>query len=105
MAFTLITITGDYDLANGLDPTGTVTFTPSEPMTNGVETVIAAPVARALNIDGILTILLAANTDPATDPPGTEYTVDEAISGVTRSYPVTIPHNAGSTIDLSTLAP
>jgi hypothetical protein len=48
---------------------------------------------------------VVANTDPATLPAGTHYQVEEAVSGVARSYPVTIPHNAGAVVDLSTLAP
>jgi len=104
LAFTKVTVTGDYDLANGFDPVGTVSFTPSEPMVNGT-TVVAAPVTRSLNIDGVLVIVLAANTDPATTPAGTFYDVAEVINGVTRSYTVIVPHNAGSTVDLTTLTP
>lgn len=102
MAFTFVTITRDYDLADGVDPVGEVSFTPTAPMTNGA-TVVAAPVTRILDIDGILSIPLAANTDPATTPAGTSYLVKEVIAGVSRSYYVQIPHNAGSAIDLSTL--
>ena len=105
MAFTIVTITGDYDLANGIDPVGTVAFTPTEVMVNG-PTVVAAPVTRRLNIDGLLIIDLVANTDPATTTlSGTpaSYLVQESINDVTRSYQVQIPHNQGSTIDLTTL--
>jgi hypothetical protein len=102
VAFTYVTITRDYDLADGIDPVGEVSFTPTAPMVNG-PTVVAAPVTRPLDIDGVLVIDLAANTDPATLPTGTSYLVEELISGVSRNYYVQIPHNAGSTIDLSTL--
>jgi hypothetical protein len=103
VAFTIVTVTRDYDLADGTDPTGTVTFTPTTPMVNG-PTVVAAPVVGRLNIDGVLTIDLAANTDPTTAPsPDGYYRVDEAIGGATRSYFVQIPHDLGSSIDLSTL--
>lgn len=104
MAFTIVTITSNYDLANGIDPVGAVGFTPTAAMVNG-PTVVAAKVTRRLNIDGVLIIDLVANTDPGTAPAGTHYLVEEAINGVSRSYTVTIPHNAGSTIDLSTLSP
>lgn len=104
MAFTKVTILGDYDLPNGFDPIGTVSFTPSAVMVNGT-TVVAAPVTRSLNIDGLLVIDLVANTDPATAPVGTFYIVAEAINGVSRSYTVIIPHNAGSSVDLTTLTP
>jgi hypothetical protein len=103
MAFTTVTVTRDYDLADGTDPAGTVTFTPTTPMVNGV-TVVAAPVTARLDVDGLLSIQLAANTDPATAPVGTAYLVEESIAGTTRSYYVTVPHDEGSTINLADLA-
>lgn len=103
MAFTTVTVTCDYDLADGTDPAGTVSFTPTVPMINGT-TVVAAKVTQRLDIDGILTIQLDANTDPATQPSGAAYLVEESIGGATRKYYVTIPHDQGSTLDLSTLA-
>lgn len=104
VGFTYVTVTADYDLANGLDPVGTVSFTLSQPMVND-DTVVAAPVSRALNIDGVLLIDLAANTDPATLPANTFYTVLEDINGATRSYTVVVPHSAGATVSLTTLGP
>lgn len=105
MAFTFVTITADYDLANGADPTGAVSFIPSEPMVND-ETVVSAAVTRSLNIDGVLRIELAANTDPATTTPSGDdayYLVEESIGGAVRRFSVTIPHNAGAELDLADL--
>jgi hypothetical protein len=103
VAFTIVTVTRDYDLADGTDPAGTVTFTPSTPMINGV-TVVAAPVVARLDVDGLLSIELAANTDPGTLPSDDSYyLVKEVIGGASRSYYVQIPHDAGAVIDLSTL--
>jgi hypothetical protein len=103
VAFTIVTVTRDYDLADGTDPAGTVTFTPSTPMINGV-TVVAAPVVARLDVDGLLSIELAANTDPGTLPSDDSYyLVKEVIGGASRSYYVQIPHDLGSSIDLSTL--
>ena len=105
--FTFVTVVADFDLANGVDPVGAVTFTPSEPMINE-ETIVAAPVERALNVDGVLLIDLAANNDPATTTPSGDpayYTVVESMNGASRSYPVTIPYNAGSTVYLADLRP
>lgn len=105
MAFTYITLTRDYDTADGLDPAGTVTFTPVVPMVNGTVTIVAAPIRALLDVDGLLSVSLAANTDPATTPSGTYYNVVEDIVGqARRSYAVVIPHNGGSSIDLGTLA-
>lgn len=104
MAFSLITVTADYDAPDGTDPIGTVSFTPEQPMVNG-DTVVAAPVTRSLTFDGLLVIQLAANTDPGTVPVGVQYLVQEAINGVTRSYYVSVPHNVGTSIALTDLEP
>lgn len=104
MAFTYVTITADYDLADGLDPSGTVTFTPTAAMINGGVVNYPAPVSRRIDVDGFLTISLAANTDPGTTPAGVTYKVVEQLNGTTRTYYVSIPHDQGSTLDLSTLA-
>jgi len=101
--FTQVTVTRDYDLATGAAPSGTVYFTPSAWLVNGV-TVPPAAVAAPLNVAGQITVDLFANTDPATAPAGSYYTVREDISGQpTRTYTVIIPHNIGSTVDLSGL--
>lgn len=103
--FTHVTITRDYDLADGSAPTGTVYFTPSDWLRNGSVTIPAARVAARLDALGAIAIALAANTDPGTSPGGTYYTVLEVIDGQPdRTYEVTIPYNQGSTIDLSTLS-
>ncbi len=102
--FTHITVTRDYDLATGAAPTGTVYFTPSGWLRNNTVTLVAAPVGAPLDSIGRVSLSLAANTDPATVPPGSYYTVREEIVGQPdRTYKVAIPHNAGPTVDLSTL--
>jgi hypothetical protein len=104
VAFTYVTVTRDYDLADGEEPIGTVVFTPTAAMVNAGVTVVAAPVRAVLDTAGVLTISLAANTDPATDPTGVSYLVEEFIAGATtRRYYVQIPHAAGAVVDLATL--
>jgi hypothetical protein len=104
MAFTQVTVTRDYDLATGDAPTGTVYFTPSDWLVNEV-TVAPVAVAAPLNVAGQITIDLFANSDPATVPADSNYLVREVIVGQpTRSYRVVIPHDAGSSLDLSTLS-
>lgn len=103
MAFTTVTITQDYDLADGTDPTGTVSFTPTAPMVNG-PTVVAAKVTHRLDVDGLLSIELAANTDPVTAPSGVAYLVEEDIGGAVRSYYIQVPYDGGASIALSDLA-
>jgi hypothetical protein len=103
VAFTQVTVTRDYDLATGDAPTGTVSFTPSQWLVNGT-TVPAAAVTVALDVAGVITVDLFANTDPATVPAGSYYTVREDIVGQPRrTYTVIIPHDFSSTIDLSGL--
>jgi hypothetical protein len=103
VAFTQVTVTRDYDLATGEAPSGTVYFTPSTWLVNGV-TIPPVRVAAALDVAGQISVTLFANTDPATDPAGSYYTVLEVILGQpTRTYRVAVPHDAGSTIDLATL--
>lgn len=104
MAFTTVTVIRDYDLADGFDPGGYVTFTPTVPMTNGGVTVVAAPSKAMLDADGRISVELVANTDPATTPTGVSYRVVEYIDGqVLRTYSVIIPHDAGTTVDLGAL--
>src|SRR5690242_18302395 len=104
MAFTTVTLTQNYDLADGAEPSGTVTFTPTAPMSNGGKLVPAAPVTRRLDNTGSITCDLVANTDSGTLPVGAAYLVTEQINSVSRSYYVTIPHDQGSSLILANLA-
>lgn len=102
--FTHVTVTRDYDLADGAAPTGTVYFTPSQWLRNNGVVVPAAQVAAPLDVFGAITIDLVANTDFDTTPTGSYYTVREDIVGQPRrTYTVIIPHNIGSPVDLSGL--
>lgn len=104
VGFTHVTVTRDYDLATGDAPTGAVYFTPSAWLVNNGVTVAAAQVAARLDAQGVLTIDLVANTDLSTTPPSSWYVVREEIIGQpVRSYRVRIPHDQGSSVDLSTL--
>lgn len=102
--FTHVTIGRSYELATGVPGTGTVFFTPSQWMVNNAVTVPGAAVAAALDVDGRISVALAANTDPGTQPSGSYYAVREEIIGQPqRAYRVRVPHDAGPAIDLSTL--
>lgn len=103
MAFTHVLITRNYDYADGLDPSGRVGFLPNAPMVNDGATIAAAMRWGQLDVDGILALQVAANTDPGTTG-GTHYEVWEDIAGQPlRRYTVVIPHDAGPTVDLSDL--
>lgn len=106
MTFTQVTLTRDYDTPTGEDPAGYVTFTPTAPMVNSGVTVVAAPVRANLDVDGHISVTLTANTDPGTVPASTAYLVIERIvSQAIRQYYVTVPHDAGGTLDLGELDP
>lgn len=116
MAATLVTLTRTYDLANGRAPRGRVLFRPSARFENET-TVVEAPVAAHLNLNGAISVQLYANTDPGTSPSGTGYHVREELSGewaginahdsaaapVITEYFVIIPHDSTPTIDLGDL--
>jgi hypothetical protein len=106
MSFTQITVTRPYKTAELTPAIGTLRFTPSAPMTNG-DTVVAAGRSKPLDAEGDLNIVIAANNDPGTTPPGVSYEVREQIDGQPiRIYYVVIPYDApGGTVDLSTLTP
>lgn len=102
--FTHVTVTRDYDFADGVDPGGYVTFQPTTPIVNDGVTVVASARRADLDVDGQISIPLAANTDPDTIPSGSAYQVVEKITGQqTRTYYVVIPHDGPPTLDLSEL--
>ncbi|WP_181778916.1 hypothetical protein [Pseudonocardia pini] len=106
MAFTYVTLVRRYLLPSGAPATGKVRITPTQPMVNA-NTTVAAPVETVLDVEGDLTVLVAANTDPETLPadPRVAYRVVEDITGqARRSYLIEVPHDAGDEIDLSSLA-
>jgi hypothetical protein len=104
MAFTYVTVTHTFETAAGVAAGGTVDFTPIVSMHNG-GTVVQKTVTATLSGAGVLSQMLAANTDPETRPTGTTYKVVERIQGQpTLTYYIQIPHNGGTTIDLRDLA-
>lgn len=105
LGFTHVTVTRDYDLADGTAPAGVVYFTPSDWLVNNRVTIAPAPVAAELDVDGRVTISLVTNTASGTTPTGSYYAVREVIVGQPqRSYRITIPSDvAGFTVDLGYL--
>lgn len=103
--FTHVIVTRDYDLATGSAPTGTVSFTPSTWLVNNGVTVVAATIVAPLNTDGKISVSLVSNTDLATTPAGSYYTVLEDIAGQPKHrYRITIPSDTeGFTVDVAYL--
>ena len=111
MAFTLVTITGDFVKPDGTPGQGTVTATLSEQMQNGAAVIEPTPVVGVLrqagslvNLSG-LAFILEANDDPATTPVGSEYVfLIEVDSAPVSEFSAVVPHAAAAgTIDLSVL--
>jgi len=101
--FTQIVLTGSFQDASGLPKSGTLTFTLTQAMTNGV-TVTPEPIVATL-VNGAFSIVLDANDDPETVPKGSQYGVTEQIAGSQpRDYFILISH-AASPVDISTLMP
>jgi hypothetical protein len=96
MAFTQITVVQDYTLADGTEPSGSLTFTPSAPMLNSSAVVPPVPAVARLVGDGSISTTLTANTDPGTTPTGSYYNVAEMINGHLRNFKIRVPHDGGS---------
>jgi hypothetical protein len=110
VAFTDVTLTRSYRLAKAGAPLEgmRLRITPTAPMKNAGKTVVPKVTEVTVGSDGAMSVVLAANTDPGTTPPGTGYVIREivAASGETyvRQYIVIVPHTApGGTVDLGTL--
>jgi hypothetical protein len=105
MAFTMITLdTGDgYRLADGSVPRARIVATPAVAMTNGVTTV-NRPVTIPLNSAGVATKTIQATTDPGTLPVGNAYIFQVEVDGyLQRQFIAALPHNTGSTVQMSSL--
>jgi hypothetical protein len=102
MAFTQITVTGNY----GTGVTGQVTFTLTQPMSNGGQMLVPTPI-QATVTNGTFSVTLPANDDAATVPQGVSWGVTEVLStGQPADYFITVPSAApGGTVDISTLRP
>jgi lysophospholipase L1-like esterase len=104
LAFTYVTVTHTFEVANDVPASGAVEFTLVAPMRNEIS-VVAAPVKATLTVAGLISQKLAANTDPGTTPTGTTYKVTERLTGQPAlTYYIQVPHDQGATIDLRALA-
>lgn len=104
IGFTLVTVTGSYS-GQGTGVTGSVTFTPTQVMSNNGSVLVCSPLTVQLDQYGAFAVLLAANDDDGTIPVGTTYKVSEEItSAFSREYFIIVP-SAQLSVDLSTLSP
>lgn len=107
MAFTQVSVTGNFQLADGSAVDGSVTFTPTMVMRNSdatTETTEPAPVVAAI-VGGTMTASLAATDDADTTLTGVTYKVEvrsHRHSGVLDTFWIEVPAGGG-TIDLDTV--
>lgn len=102
--FTEVVVTGSYTTETGAPAQGTLTFTLTQPMANGVS-VPPSPITATLGGSGDFTVLLLANDDAGTVPQGVRYGVTEQITGAQpRDYFIVVSHET-SPVDIATLMP
>ena len=99
MAFTMVTLTGNY----GASASGTLTFTLTQAMANADQILVPAPLTVTL-ASGEFSQELASNLDPATTPQGVMWGVTEQVTGAQpRDYVIELPtivdETNGSTTD------
>jgi hypothetical protein len=101
--FNTVTIHGQYRRLDGTIPSGTVTFTGPVYLQATGSNVLITPSSFAVSLDGTgsFTQVLPATNDPDINPVGWAYTVTETIAGATRTYPIEIPYNAITTLELA----
>lgn len=109
MAFTPITVTGEFLNGLGTPSEGRVTFTATAPMRQPAENITISPteISQTLSASGTFTVELFANNDAATQPQGVTYEVTERIRGASlNKYFISIDKDAiAGTVDLADLVP
>jgi hypothetical protein len=104
-AFTLVRVTGTFTGQAGQPASGTVTFTLTQPMSNGNVIVPPQPIVAILNSAGHFSVWLYANDDPETVPQGVQYGVTEQIVGAQpRDFYIAVSREQNP-VDLSALTP
>lgn len=107
MAFTQISVTGRRQLPDGSPASGAITLTPTSAMRNATATAETSVRGGAHGqiTAGVISVSVAATTDPGTTPTGVTYSVEEWITGASavRRYHLAVPHDSPSgVLDLDT---
>ena len=109
MAFTSITVTGEFQSGSGDPEAGRVTFLATAPMRQSSQNITISPteITAQLSASGTFSVSLYATNDTATEPQGVTYEVTERIRGAAlNKYFISIDKNAmGGTVDLADLVP
>jgi hypothetical protein len=108
MAATLITVTHQFTNPDQSPGSGIIAFRLSARITNGGQSYAPqVPIHASLDGSGLLSQLVPANNDPATNPTDSFYVVTFFLNGDSGDeQEITVPYNApGGTIDLGILLP
>jgi len=109
MAFTPITVTGEFLSATGGAGSGRITFLATSAMRQPADNITIAPteITATLSASGTFSVVLYATNDTGTVPQGVTYEVTERIRGASlNKYFISIDKDAiGGTVDLADLVP
>jgi len=109
MAFTPITVTGEFLSATGEAGSGRVTFLATSAMRQPADNLTIAPteITATLSASGTFSVTLYATNDTGTVPQGVTYEVTERVRGAAlNKYFISIDKDAvGGTVDLADLVP
>lgn len=109
MAFTIITVTATYQKADSTPASGSVTFLASGTMrdTDSDVTITPAEITATLDVNGSISVELAANDGEFTTPRGITYEVTERIedSNEAKSFITILSNSPDGTVDLADLVP
>ena len=109
MAFTIITVTATYQKADSTPASGSVTFLASGTMrdTDSDVTITPAEITATLDVNGSISVELAANDGEFTTPRGVTYEVTERIedSNEAKSFITILSNSPDGTVDLADLVP
>lgn len=101
-----ITVYGTFLDSFGNPQSGNVIFQPPPQLIDpGSSIIYGKPTSANLDSSGHFSVTLVCTDNPSLVPVGWHYTVVEQIGGVSRSYPIYLPHTLGSSVDLSTVTP
>lgn len=108
MALTVVKLTGTFTDGDGGALSGTLEFTPSEPLRDATDSVVVpqSPVTVTLNTAGAFSVPLYSTDSSNLSPSGWAWNVTQEIAGLPPySWSFLLPFTGGATQDISTLTP
>jgi hypothetical protein len=103
MSFTTCTLSHEFSNPDATPASGTVEWTLTKRMTNGVSTIVPGSVTATLSGSGSVSQVLTSNVDTETVPTDSQWRMDLRIAGAEpQTYWLTVPALASA--DLMSLA-